>query len=199
MLGGFLIALPFVSLIIILSAYAITQFVINTLIVDPATSSIAGQGLGQVDPRETIANLVQIFLSFLGILSVLSFFVCIPLGIVFLRRKVMLPEGSYDARSGKGEQSVIPEEIRGWNWGAAGLGWIWGVYYNVWISLLNWVPLVNLVFWIVLAIKGNEWAWRNNQWRSVAEFKTAQRKWTPWGILFFILSILLGFLSMFSS
>lgn len=199
LVGIFLIAFPFLSLIVILSAYAITQFVINAVIADPASSVSVGQGLGQMDPRETMANVVRIVLGFLGTLSVLSFFVCIPLGIVFLRRKTTYSEGNYDARSGKGEQSVVPEEISGWNWGAAGLGWIWGVYHNVWISLLNWVPFVNLVFWIVLAIKGNEWAWRNNQWRSIEEFKAAQRKWTPWGIIFFVLWILIIVLSVFSS
>lgn len=43
---------------------------------------------------------------------------------------------------------------------------------------------------IVLGIKGNEWAWRNNKWESVEQFISSQNKWKPWGIIFFILAIL---------
>lgn len=198
-LGVFLIILPFVSLIIILSAFAITQFVVNQLI-SSSPSTMGAVGLGVQDPRETTANIIRIVLSFLGILAVLSFFVCIPLGIIMmLRRKASYPEGSYDARSGKGPQSVVPEEIRGWSWGAAGLGWIWGGCNNVWIAFLNWVPIVNIFFWIVLGIKGNEWAWRKNQWRSVDEFKAVQGKWGSWGLVFFVLWVLTVLISMFNS
>lgn len=185
-LGLFILVLPFISLIIILSAFAITQFVIGQLIVAPDTTAV----LGEPDPRETIANIIRIALSFLGILSVLGIFICVPIGIVLMRKKTVSLEGAYDARSGKGSQSIVPDEIRGWNWGAAGLGWIWGVYFNVWISLLNFIPFVNIVFWIVMGLKGNEWAWRKNPWLNVQEFQAAQNKWKVWGILFFGLWVL---------
>lgn len=204
-LGIFLIIFPFVALFLILMAYAVTQFVTNELIgASPEAINGLSQpysydsttGLGVQDPRETIANVIKIALSFLGILAILSIFVCVPIGIIFLARRPIYAEGEYDPRSGKGDQSIVPEEIRGWNWGAAGLGWIWGVSHRLWISFLTWVPFVNIVFWIILAIKGNEWAWRKNQWKSVADFQAVQRKWMPWGIVFFILNIL-GILAAF--
>ncbi|OGL87301.1 hypothetical protein A3I40_03730 [Candidatus Uhrbacteria bacterium RIFCSPLOWO2_02_FULL_48_12] len=85
----------------------------------------------------------------------------------------------------------MPEEIKGWNWGAAGLTWIWGVYHGVWISLLFFIPLVNIVMVIMLGIKGNEWAWRAQKWESVEKFIVSQRKWRPWGMAFVALMILL--------
>ncbi|PIQ67350.1 ribonuclease G [Candidatus Uhrbacteria bacterium CG_4_10_14_0_2_um_filter_41_7] len=96
----------------------------------------------------------------------------------------------YDERSGKGEASIIPNEIKGWNWGAAGLTWIWGVPHGVWISLLVLIPFVNIIMWIFLGLKGNEWAWKKQQWESVEKFISYQNKWKPWGIAFFILGIL---------
>lgn len=86
----------------------------------------------------------------------------------------------------------VPEEIKVWNWGAAGLTWIWGLSFGVWISLLTFVPIVNWFWWIVLGIKGNEWAWRKGNYKSVEEFKVKQAKWRPWGIAIFVLGIILS-------
>jgi len=115
-----------------------------------------------------------------------------------MRKRDLADGSSFDQRSGKGVASVVPEEIKGWSWGAAGLTWIWGIYHNVWISLLSFIPLVNLVMIVYLGLKGNELAWRSNKWTSVEEFKTAQGKWQTWGIIFFILGVL-SFLSRLSS
>ena len=80
--------------------------------------------------------------------------------------------------SGQGRRSVIPDEIRGWNWGAFLLNWIWGLGNATYIALLMFVPLVNLVMPFVLGIKGNTWAWQNRKWQSVEAFKREQRTWS---------------------
>ena len=107
--------------------------------------------------------------------------------------------GGFDSRSGNGPASVVPDEIKGWSWGAAFLTWIWGLCNHVYISLLAFVPFVNLVFWIVLGIKGNEWAWRSKKWQSVEAFKSTQRKWNIAGIIVLVLSIIMMVLLIFSS
>ena len=62
--------------------------------------------------------------------------------------------------SGQGTLAVVPEEIRGWNWGAFLLHWMWGIGNNVWIGLLAIIPYAGIIMAIVLGVKGTEWAWQ---------------------------------------
>jgi len=80
--------------------------------------------------------------------------------------------------SGQGKLSVVPNEIRGWNWGAFLFNWIWGIGNNVWIALLALIPWVNIVMVFVLGVKGSEWAWQSKRWNSVEHFKKTQSIWT---------------------
>jgi len=185
-IGLFLLIGPFVGLIAVLMIYAIVTFVIN-----------ASAGTGAESPS-IAASLINVILGFLGIICVIGILVGIPLSIVFLSKKELVEGAKYDERSGKKEASVVPEEIKGWNWGAAGLTWIWGVYHGVWISLLTFIPFVNLIMWVILGIKGSEWAWRARPWESVERFVSSQKKWKPWGIVFFALMIL-GYCRYFKS
>jgi hypothetical protein len=91
--------------------------------------------------------------------------------------------------SGQGELAAVPEEVKGWNWGAFVLTWIWGVCNGVLISLLALIPLFNIVWAFILAIKGNEWSWRNKKWDSVEHFKNSQRPWDIAGIVLFAISM----------
>ncbi len=146
--------------------------------------------LGQTNARTTASRIISVLLGLLGVICVIGIVFGIPFGIILLVKKKLDPSLPYDERSGKGPSSVIPSEIQGWNWGAAGLPKIWGIYHNVWICLLDLVPFVSLVWWIVMGVKGNEWAWKKNRWVSVEHFRYVQRKWEPWGIAFFVLNIL---------
>jgi hypothetical protein len=85
--------------------------------------------------------------------------------------------------SGLGKKSVVPPEIKGWNWGAFFLNWIWGIGNSTYIAFLMFVPLVNIVMVFVLGAKGNEWAWRNRTWRNVEHFKQTQKKWRNAGLI----------------
>jgi len=91
--------------------------------------------------------------------------------------------------SGQGELAIVPEEVKGWSWGAFVLTWIWGIFNSVWIALLCFIPFFSLVWAIVLGIKGNEWAWRNKKWDSIEHFKSTQRSWNIAGIVIFAISI----------
>lgn len=83
----------------------------------------------------------------------------------------------------------IPAEIKGWNWGAFFLNWIWGIGNRSYIALLALIPLFGWIWMIVLGMRGNEWAWKNNSWDSVAAFKANQRKWAIWGGIIWLAAI----------
>jgi|GEM_PF-812460 len=178
--------LPTVFLFVILSVYAITSFVMQQT-ADYSSYSV----------ESTAGKLIKVALGFLGTIDVIMIIVGVIVGIILLNKKDRTLT-DYDKRSGRGTYSVLPEELEGWNWGAAGLSWIWGISNSVWISLLAFVPFLNLIFWIILGIKGNEWAWGNSKWKSVSEFKRVQNKWKPWGIAVFCIQILFILISVFS-
>jgi len=75
--------------------------------------------------------------------------------------------------SGMGSKATVPAGLGEWNWGGFLLTWIWGIGNNVWWSFL--------FFPLLLAFKGNEWAWQNKRWESVEHFKRVQHIWTMWG------------------
>lgn len=83
----------------------------------------------------------------------------------------------------------LPRELRGWNWGAFFLNWIWGLGNRTYIALLMLLPLVGFVMIFVLGAKGNEWAWKNGNWRSVEHFKKVQRAWALWGLASWVVLI----------
>lgn len=117
----------------------------------------------------------------------------------------LLKQTSELNNSGQGglfDSSVpVPDEIKGWNWGAFLLPWIWPLTNNVWIGLLCWIPQVGWLMAIALGNRGNEWAWKSKKWRSIEHFKAHQRGWaiaglfigipTAWMYLVF-LAIILG-------
>lgn len=72
----------------------------------------------------------------------------------------------------------VPDEIKGWNWGAFLLPWFWLWTNQVWVGLLCFVPQTGLVVTLALGAKGNEWAWKSRRWRSIEQFKEHQRGWT---------------------
>lgn len=106
-------------------------------------------------------------------------------------RIVEVPENT----SGQGKLTIVPREIRGWNWGAFFLNWIWSIGNNVWIGLLCIIPYAGIIMNFVLGAKGNEWAWRSKRWDSIEHFRNTQRTWTKWGIGLIIVPAILGILA----
>ena len=96
--------------------------------------------------------------------------------------------------SGQGKASVLPAELKGWNWGAFFLHVIWGIGNDTYIALLTLIPPLFVVMPFVLGAKGNEWAWRNRRWDDVAHFKRVQRNWAKWGAIFAV-----GFFVLFGA
>lgn len=88
----------------------------------------------------------------------------------------------------------IPEEIKGFNFGAAYFCWIWALIHGqtklglIGIPLF-YVPFVNVAFWLYLGLFGNELAWAANPDRwSVEQFKKTQKIWNIVGIAMFAVS-----------
>lgn len=92
--------------------------------------------------------------------------------------------------SGYGDDSIVPQEINKWNWGAFFFSWIWGLGNRTYLALLFFVPFLGFAMMVVLGVKGSEWAWRNKKWDSVEHFQRVQRKWAIAAITFTIAMIL---------
>ena len=82
--------------------------------------------------------------------------------------------------SGMGKDAIVPDEIKGWSWGAFLWSWIWAIGNKSYIGLLGLIPYVGFLVRIYLGVKGRELAWRNKRWDSVEHFQRVQRKWALW-------------------
>lgn len=100
------------------------------------------------------------------------------------------PQGN---TSGQGSSAVVPEEVKGWSWGAFFLTWIWGIGNSVWIALIALVPvpMIGLIMSIVLGIKGREWAWQAKRWDSVEQFNKTQKTWGMVGLVLAVIGIVI--------
>lgn len=78
----------------------------------------------------------------------------------------------------------VPDEIKGWNWGAFLMPWLWMFTNKVWYGALCFFPHVGWIMTVIIGIKGNEWAWKSRRWRSIEHFKQHQQGWAIAGIMF---------------
>ena len=164
-----LLVLPYAAILVVLILYAIV-----------AATGASG----------TIGSVLRLALGILGVVSVIGIIAGIPIAIIVgSRRKELVAQ--FDSRSGTSDDSQFPPELKKWNWGAAGLSIIWGVYHGVWVSFVVLIPYVNWIWWIIMGLEGNKWAWQKRHWRSIEEFQEAQKKWKIWGIIFLFLPIIL--------
>ena len=112
----------------------------------------------------------------------------------------------------------LPKDLRIWNWGAFALSWIWGIGNGVYFSFFIFIPIVLFVFSIIvspytfpnifvsaiglfmifaffgfsfyLGANGNELAWRKTNRDSIIDFLHSQRIWAVWGIIIYIILML---------
>ncbi len=126
----------------------------------------------------------------LELVIVLIFILSAGFTIAIVRFILALVQQKADATtsgntSGQGSAALVPEGVKGWNFGAFFFTWIWGLANNVWLALLALIPAAWLVMAALLGFKGNEWAWQSRRWESVAQFKRVQRAWehAAWALL----------------
>jgi hypothetical protein len=86
-----------------------------------------------------------------------------------------------------------------WSWGAFGLTFLWGLYHQLFLSLLMFVPLVNIVVWIMLGAYGRRWAWEKGNWTDIQSFKKSQDKWDTVGKIIFFLFITILLYGIYSN
>jgi len=84
---------------------------------------------------------------------------------------------------------MVPQEIKGWNWGAFMYNFIWGIGNKTYLPLLCLIPLFNIVWMFVCGFKGNEWAWQKGEYTDTKTFLAVQKTWNRAGLANFIILI----------
>ncbi|MBV7391096.1 MULTISPECIES: ribonuclease G [Enterococcus] len=85
---------------------------------------------------------------------------------------------------------VVPQEVKGWNWGAFMYNIMWGIGNKTYLPLLCLIPLFNLVWIFICGFKGNEWAWQKGDYKDVETFLAVQKTWSRAGLVQFIVAII---------
>ncbi|CUS25882.1 hypothetical protein FC70_GL000726 [Paucilactobacillus oligofermentans DSM 15707 = LMG 22743] len=85
---------------------------------------------------------------------------------------------------------VVPQEVKGWNWGAFMFNIYWGIGNKSYLPLLTLIPIFNIIWIFVVGFKGNAWAWQKGGYKDVATFKAVQATWNRAGLVAFILTII---------
>ncbi|MBU1895749.1 hypothetical protein KJ641_02675 [Patescibacteria group bacterium] len=90
-LGILLLIGPFILLVVTLTLFAVSRFVLNgiegsqtTPVSDISDSGIQELGLIEQSPINTAGSIIRLVLSLLGIIAVGGIFIGIPLGLYFL-------------------------------------------------------------------------------------------------------------------
>lgn len=72
------------------------------------------------------------------------------------------------------------DTVKKFNWGAFFGTWIWGLFNKTFITLWEIPLLLTPVGWftfpLICGLKGNEWAYQNNQYSDVETFHKSQKK-----------------------
>lgn len=89
------------------------------------------------------------------------------------------------------DNSIIPDNVKRFNWGAFWFSWIWGIANKSYKTFWTLIPFFGIIWLFVCGIKGNEWAWKNKQWYSVEEFNSTQKIWAIIGNCLAIFLLLL--------
>lgn len=86
---------------------------------------------------------------------------------------------------------VVPEEIKRWNWGAFMFNISWGFGNKSYLPLLTLIPFFYFIWIFVCGAKGNEWAWKKGNYKTVEEFMKVQETWNRAGLISFIILLVL--------
>lgn len=95
------------------------------------------------------------------------------------------------------DPNFVPEEVKGWNWGAFVFNIGWGIGNKAYLALLCLIPGLNIIWVFVCGAKGNEWAWKSGQYQDVATFKAVQETWNRAGLVMFGINIALMLIMLF--
>jgi len=126
------------------------------------------------------------------------------------RRKTAPHAGGDDAVHSIPHRASLPSgndpaalsQVSGWNWGAFLASWVWAFAHR--LPVLGLAALLGCLFWgvigfacaIYLGITGSELAWRSRPFASVTQFREVQRRWAKWGLLVFLIHMLILLLAL---
>lgn len=162
-LGLILIFSPWILMPLVLSAYAISTFLV--MVSADGESNLVG-----------IGSLIGILLQFFGIVVVLGFIIGTPLGIFFLTRKE--PERSVLLKAKPRFQSLTDDEIHSvsrWSWGAFFNPTIWAFGNRLWLwGIGTLIPFWHVYVWLRLAIDGRQLVWERSQ-LTIGQFQRRQK------------------------
>lgn len=85
---------------------------------------------------------------------------------------------------------IIPDEIKGWNWGAFMFNITWGFGNKSYLPLLCLIPVFNIIWVFVCGFKGNEWAWQKCDHKDIEIFQAVQKSWNRAGLVAFVIAII---------
>lgn len=103
-----------------------------------------------------------------------------------------MTNGTPENTSGQ-PSAVLPEELKGLNWGALFLGWIWAIAMKNILAFLLCFFLGGIGN-IICLFTGNQWAWQTRNFASIEEFRQVQKAWFVWGLVIFLIGIGIGLL-----
>ncbi|KRN77090.1 hypothetical protein [Weissella minor] len=93
-----------------------------------------------------------------------------------------------------GEKTSVPEEIKGWNWGAFSFNIIWGIANKSYLPLLALIPIFNIIWVFVCGFRGSEWAWKKggfqNNATDIDRFQLIQKTWKRSGFWFLLINLI---------
>lgn len=102
----------------------------------------------------------------------------------------------------KEEKIILTEEqenyIKGFSWECLLAGFWWPLFNELWIYTIGmFVPVVNLVIWAYLCIKGREVSFNNKKWISFNQYKDRQNITLVIGIFKIVFAVLFTFAIIF--
>lgn len=152
-------------------------------------------GGGSYDPGNVIGGVV--FWAFVGFLLLISG----PID-----KWLMGMAQNQTSRSSELETEI--EAVQGINFGAFFAGllfWVWPLFFlripfSVVIAFLTffWIPIipclipVMFIVWVLVIIRGNEWAWYSGKWATPDDFRKAKKRWVNFLIVFYIFALVVA-------
>jgi len=159
-IGALLLAVPFPLLILTLSAFAVSTFLM-------ATERL----------RSDFNQLFAVALPIVGIISILGILIGMPLGLWLVTRRdpEMEAELKHNPRYA-GLSDVQIRYINSFYLAAFFNPLVWALVNKLWVqALLTLIPVFNLYQWIYLAVKGGRLAWEENEDWTYEAFKKRQK------------------------
>ena len=104
-------------------------------------------------------------------------------------------------------EGLNPEQVKftqKWSWGAFFIAFIWAFasklyLYGILLFITSFIPIVNLIVFIVFGVKGRSIVWNNTEWNNFEDYKKRQKLLDTIGYSLFLLGILIMVIRAFTT